>query len=182
MGITKASLATESWLSAASFQETTRVLTEAAIEGKSDQLFGLKENIIIGKLIPAGSGMERYRNISVDMPDAAGLSLRSYGFEGETEDLAAWLRDVGGSSEGAELAEISMVNGDGLGELGYAEAADASPWGRSLTSDPFGVGGEPQSEPVDAVGEASPEMSTNRSESTSNGSEDIGEGPIEGSA
>ena len=96
MGITKASLATESWLSAASFQETTRVLTEAAIEGKSDQLFGLKENIIIGKLIPAGSGMERYRNIAIDMPDAAGLSLRSYGFEGETEDIAAWLRDVGG--------------------------------------------------------------------------------------
>ena len=95
MGITKASLATESWLSAASFQETTRVLTEAAIEGKSDQLFGLKENIIIGKLIPAGSGMERYRNIAIDMPDAAGLSLRSYGFEGETEDIAAWLRDVG---------------------------------------------------------------------------------------
>ena len=58
MGITKASLATDSWLSAASFQETTRVLTEAAIEGKSDQLFGLKENIIIGKLIPAGTGME----------------------------------------------------------------------------------------------------------------------------
>ena len=95
MGITKASLATDSWLSAASFQETTRVLTEAAIEGKSDQLFGLKENIIIGKLIPAGSGMERYRNIVIDMPDAAGFSLRSYGFEGETEDLAAWLRDVG---------------------------------------------------------------------------------------
>ncbi|MGH9091361.1 MAG: DNA-directed RNA polymerase subunit beta', partial [Acidimicrobiales bacterium] len=61
MGITKASLATDSWLSAASFQETTRVLTEAAIESRSDQLFGLKENIIIGKLIPAGTGMERYR-------------------------------------------------------------------------------------------------------------------------
>ena len=61
MGITKASLATESWLSAASFQETTRVLTEAAIEGKRDQLLGLKENIIIGKLIPAGTGMLRYR-------------------------------------------------------------------------------------------------------------------------
>ena len=60
MGITKASLATDSWLSAASFQEMTRALTEAAIEGKSDHLFGLKENIIIGKLIPAGSGMERY--------------------------------------------------------------------------------------------------------------------------
>ena len=62
MGITKASLATDSWLSAASFQETTRVLTEAAIEGKSDRLFGLKENIIIGKLIPAGTGMPTYRN------------------------------------------------------------------------------------------------------------------------
>ena len=56
MGITKASLATDSWLSAASFQETTRVLTEAAIEGRSDQLLGLKENVIIGKLIPAGTG------------------------------------------------------------------------------------------------------------------------------
>jgi DNA-directed RNA polymerase subunit beta' len=63
MGITKASLATESWLSAASFQETTRVLTEAAIEGKSDSLMGLKENVIIGKLIPAGTGMRRYREV-----------------------------------------------------------------------------------------------------------------------
>jgi DNA-directed RNA polymerase subunit beta' len=65
MGITKASLATESWLSAASFQETTRVLTEAAIRGKSDPLLGLKENVIIGKLIPAGTGAPRYRNIRV---------------------------------------------------------------------------------------------------------------------
>ena len=64
MGITKASLATESWLSAASFQETTRVLTEAAIEGKSDTLLGLKENVIIGKLIPAGSGLKRYRSVA----------------------------------------------------------------------------------------------------------------------
>src|SRR5699024_8550883 len=60
MGITKASLATESFLSAASFQETTRVLTEAAIKGKVDPLLGLKENVIIGKLIPAGSGMSEY--------------------------------------------------------------------------------------------------------------------------
>ena len=75
MGITKASLATDSWLSAASFQETTRVLTEAAIEGKSDQLFGLKENIIIGKLIPAGSGMERYRDIHLEMPDAEAMPV-----------------------------------------------------------------------------------------------------------
>jgi DNA-directed RNA polymerase subunit beta' len=65
LGITKASLATDSWLSAASFQETTRVLTEAAIAAKSDQLLGLKENVIIGKLIPAGTGMGRYRNVQV---------------------------------------------------------------------------------------------------------------------
>ncbi|GAA2081361.1 DNA-directed RNA polymerase subunit beta' [Aeromicrobium tamlense] len=71
MGITKASLAVESWLSAASFQETTRVLTEAAIQGKSDSLRGLKENIIIGKLIPAGTGLERYRNIRVEPTEEA---------------------------------------------------------------------------------------------------------------
>ncbi len=71
MGITKASLATDSWLSAASFQETTRVLTDAAISAKSDPLLGLKENVIIGKLIPAGTGMTRYRNIMVKInPDA----------------------------------------------------------------------------------------------------------------
>jgi hypothetical protein len=69
MGITKASLATESWLSAASFQETTRVLTEAAIEGKNDGLEGLKENVIIGKLIPAGTGMPRYRDVGTEAPD-----------------------------------------------------------------------------------------------------------------
>ena len=65
LGITKASLATESFLSAASFQETTRVLTEAAIKGKVDPLVGLKENVIIGKLIPAGTGMSRYKDISI---------------------------------------------------------------------------------------------------------------------
>ena len=65
LGITKASLATDSFLSAASFQETTRVLTDAAIKGKVDPLLGLKENVIIGKLIPAGTGMRHYRDISV---------------------------------------------------------------------------------------------------------------------
>ncbi len=77
MGITKASLATESWLSAASFQETTRVLTEAAIEGKSDPLLGLKENIILGKLIPAGSGVTRYRSVQVKAPYHRRLSFWS---------------------------------------------------------------------------------------------------------
>ncbi len=71
MGITKASLATESWLSAASFQETTRVLTEAAMQGKRDPLVGLKENVIIGKLIPAGTGLSRYRNIQVEPTEEA---------------------------------------------------------------------------------------------------------------
>jgi DNA-directed RNA polymerase subunit beta' len=81
LGITKASLATESWLSAASFQETTRVLTEAAIEGKSDSLIGLKENVIIGKLIPAGTGMVRYRSVQpvlTDMP-ATGYAIDAFG-------------------------------------------------------------------------------------------------------
>jgi DNA-directed RNA polymerase subunit beta' len=71
MGITKASLATESWLSAASFQETTRVLTQAAMEGKSDPLMGLKENVIIGQLIPAGTGLTKYRNVSVEATEEA---------------------------------------------------------------------------------------------------------------
>ena len=65
LGITKASLATDSFMSAASFQETTRVLTDAAIKGKVDPLIGLKENVIIGKLIPAGTGMSRYRNLKI---------------------------------------------------------------------------------------------------------------------
>ncbi|GAU79697.1 DNA-directed RNA polymerase subunit beta' [Fusibacter sp. 3D3] len=75
LGITKASLATESFLSAASFQETTRVLTEAAINGKEDRLLGLKENVIIGKLIPAGTGMRYYRDIAVRSKDTFSLEI-----------------------------------------------------------------------------------------------------------
>ena len=78
MGITKASLATDSFLSAASFQETARVLTDAAIEGKVDNLTGLKENVIIGKLIPAATGMPRYRQLTV--------SVEGYGAQ-EIDDL-----------------------------------------------------------------------------------------------
>ncbi|WP_166352154.1 DNA-directed RNA polymerase subunit beta' [Phytoactinopolyspora limicola] len=77
MGITKASLATDSWLSAASFQETTRVLTEAAINAKSDPLIGLKENVILGKLIPAGTGLPRYRNIRVEPTEEAKAAMYS---------------------------------------------------------------------------------------------------------
>ena len=89
MGITKASLATDSWLSAASFQETTRVLTEAAIESRSDSLVGLKENIIIGKLIPAGTGMATYRDIATSAPDYQPMEF--YSSADEEQDLAEWL-------------------------------------------------------------------------------------------
>ncbi len=75
MGITKASLATDSWLSAASFQETTRVLTEAALGGRSDSLLGLKENVILGKLIPAGTGLSRYRDVKVEPTEEAKAAM-----------------------------------------------------------------------------------------------------------
>ncbi|GIG54836.1 DNA-directed RNA polymerase subunit beta' [Demequina activiva] len=82
MGITKASLATESWLSAASFQETTRVLTEAAMSGKSDPLLGLKENVILGKLIPAGTGLHQYRTATVEPTEEAKANLfPTFGYE-----------------------------------------------------------------------------------------------------
>ncbi|GAA1871286.1 DNA-directed RNA polymerase subunit beta' [Asanoa iriomotensis] len=77
MGITKASLATDSWLSAASFQETTRVLTDAAIHARSDSLIGLKENVIIGKLIPAGTGISKYRNVRVEPTEEAKAKVYS---------------------------------------------------------------------------------------------------------
>ncbi|HHY10339.1 MAG TPA: DNA-directed RNA polymerase subunit beta' [Firmicutes bacterium] len=85
LGITKASLATESFLSAASFQETTRVLTEASVKGRLDKLLGLKENVIIGKLIPAGTGMVRYRNVEIDV---AGLEVEEIS-ENEVVDTEA---------------------------------------------------------------------------------------------
>ncbi|MDT7699151.1 MAG: DNA-directed polymerase subunit beta, partial [Pseudonocardiales bacterium] len=99
MGITKASLATESWLSAASFQETTRILTDAAINGKRDKLVGLKENVIIGKLIPAGTGINRYRNIQVQPTEearAAAYALPSY-------DDGYYSPDVFGTGTGAAV-------------------------------------------------------------------------------
>jgi DNA-directed RNA polymerase subunit beta' len=84
MGITKASLATDSWLSAASFQETTRVLTDAAINARSDSLIGLKENVIIGKLIPAGTGISKYRNVRVEPTEEA--KAKVYSMTGYTEN------------------------------------------------------------------------------------------------
>jgi DNA-directed RNA polymerase subunit beta' len=100
MGITKASLATESWLSAASFQETTRVLTEAAIDGRGDTLNGLKENIIIGKLIPAGSGMMRYRDFGIDAPDYVPMSTYHSEDESTADVLSGrWEGKSAGSGE-----------------------------------------------------------------------------------
>ncbi|WP_040157910.1 DNA-directed RNA polymerase subunit beta' [Nigerium massiliense] len=88
MGITKASLATESWLSAASFQETTKVLTDAAIHAKSDSLVGLKENVILGKLIPAGTGLERYRNIRVEPTAEARAAAYDLSYDPYDYDIA----------------------------------------------------------------------------------------------
>jgi len=85
LGITKASLSTESFISAASFQETTKVLTEAALNGKVDRLVGLKENVIMGRLIPAGTGILRYNRIEVDVhePEPGSLLDEETGLMGE---------------------------------------------------------------------------------------------------
>ena len=104
MGITKASLATDSWLSAASFQETTRVLTDAAINAKSDSLLGLKENVIIGKLIPAGTGMPVYRNIRVEPTDDARSAAFPPGSYAEPENYAFGQ----GSGEAVPLEEYDF--------------------------------------------------------------------------
>ncbi len=109
MGITKASLATDSWLSAASFQETTRVLTEAAIESRRDGLIGLKENIIIGKLIPAGTGMEIYRDVATHAPDYTPMEY--YTSADDDLDLAdqfaQWSTTADG--EGADVLPIGSL-------------------------------------------------------------------------
>ena len=110
MGITKASLATDSWLSAASFQETTRVLTEAAIEGRRDSLVGLKENVIIGKLIPAGTGMNRYRDIDTHAPDYEPLPFYSSDTDADGDlDLAAWLADTSATTLDEDVAAFAVV-------------------------------------------------------------------------
>jgi DNA-directed RNA polymerase subunit beta' len=99
LGITKASLSTESFISAASFQETTRVLTEAAISGKVDYLRGLKENVIMGRLIPAGTGMEYYRSIRLEPDRTAQEAEEEFEYEaGEIptgEELKAKAEEVG---------------------------------------------------------------------------------------
>ena len=109
LGITKASLATNSFLSAASFQETTRVLTDAAIKGKNDKLLGLKENVIIGKLIPAGTGMKRYKNIKLDY----GVNeefMREYEERMRAEAEAAAKAFEAEEAEADAGAEVEMVS------------------------------------------------------------------------
>jgi len=108
LGITKASLATESFLSAASFQETTKVLTDASIEGKIDRLLGLKENVIIGKLIPAATGLRKYRNI--EMGPSEKVPKETY----EREALLAALQEIGSDGgDGIDLASLGLDFGGG---------------------------------------------------------------------
>src|SRR5215204_6225545 len=132
LGITKASLATDSFLSAASFQETTKVLTDAALEGKIDRLAGLKENVIIGKLIPAATGLKRYRSIEIEPAEPLPRGLDDVALL-EGDDLAAelglddgeGLQGFGPAFDTAELEEIGSGFGnttgggfDDLGDLG----------------------------------------------------------------
>jgi DNA-directed RNA polymerase subunit beta' len=108
LGITKASLNTDSFLSAASFQETTKVLTDAALEGKTDRLNGLKENVIIGKLIPAATGLKRYRRIEIE----------------PSEPLPRAIDEVGLLDQDEIAAELGLGDGEGLGG-GYGQEYDA---------------------------------------------------------
>jgi DNA-directed RNA polymerase subunit beta' len=121
LGITKASLATESFLSAASFQETTKVLTDAAIEGKVDHLLGLKENVIIGKLIPAATGLKRYRTIEIRPTEKVPMPIYT---RPETEaELLAALEEIGSDSSALDLQGLDFGGEPGNG--GGREATEA---------------------------------------------------------
>ena len=135
LGITKASLATDSFLSAASFQETTKVLTDAALEGKVDRLLGLKENVIIGKLIPAATGLKHYRTLEIEPTEpverpsademglldeeqlAAELGLEAEGLEGLGADISADFGDDFG-------ADFDLAEGDGTGRQPATDGSD----------------------------------------------------------
>jgi DNA-directed RNA polymerase subunit beta' len=126
LGITKASLATESFLSAASFQETTKVLTDASIEGKVDHLLGLKENVIIGKLIPAATGLKRYRQITISPSDSVPAHLYK---RPETEaELLAALEEIGGNGDGLDLEALGLTFGGqpGADEVSSHDAGEAT--------------------------------------------------------
>src|SRR5437879_8447407 len=132
LGITKASLATESFLSAASFQETTKVLTDAAIEGKVDRLLGLKENVIIGKLIPAATGLKRYRTIDIGPSDKVPASALA---RPQTEEQLL-----------AALEEIGTDGSDALAALGLGSVEET------------GLSDEPGQPPSDLEAEEVPEV------------------------
>ena len=143
LGITKASLATNSFLSAASFQETTRVLTDAAIKGKNDKLLGLKENVIIGKLIPAGTGMKRYRNIELD-----------YGVNAEImENFERQQAEEAARAEAEERAFLEMQQAEA--EAAAQEAADADDAAVEITM--YDEDGEDAAEAVDAAADETAE-------------------------
>ena len=130
LGITKASLATNSFLSAASFQETTKVLTEAAIKGKVDPLIGLKENVIIGKLIPAGTGMKRYRNIKIN------TEVEDYDDEDDflLDDDDLYEDDI--QNEAEETAETAdTLDADNLAEEAPEEEAEETAEAEELTEE-----------------------------------------------
>ncbi|MFM8993426.1 MAG: DNA-directed RNA polymerase subunit beta', partial [Actinomycetota bacterium] len=127
MGITKAAISTDSWLSAASFQETTRVLTEAAIDGRSDSLIGLKENIIIGKVIPAGTGMDSYNLFGIDYPGyVRPQSHTTEGDEGvEVDESVFGTASSSSSSNAATVADFQAVMGTGSGQGSDDAESDA---------------------------------------------------------
>jgi len=127
LGITKASLNTDSFLSAASFQETTKVLTDAALEGKIDRLNGLKENVIIGKLIPAATGLKRYRRIEIEPSQPLPRGIDEVGLL-DHDDLAAELgltdgESLGGFAGGLEpdLSDLENIGNGGSSSLGFAD-------------------------------------------------------------
>ena len=108
LGVTKASLNNESFLAAASFQDTTRVLTEAVVEGKTDHLFGLKENVIIGKLIPAGTGWDRYNAAQIEAGESTDVLIDT-----EAMDMSSG----GDMAERASIEDDSAVDGQGSSEV-----------------------------------------------------------------
>ncbi len=136
LGITKASLATNSFLSAASFQETTRVLTDAAIKGKTDKLTGLKENVIIGKLIPAGTGMKRYKNIKIDYGVNAEIMedyVRQQQLEAQRRQEEAMRREA--EEAAAEPDDASLQEEDAAAGGFDDESFDAEALGRTPAGD-----------------------------------------------
>ena len=118
LGITKASLATESFVSAASFQETTRVLTEAAVSGKVDSLHGLKENVIVGRLIPAGTGAPRYRRTVVEPVPQDEVEVRP-----EPKSLYPEMAETAVALLEAQLGEIGAARVDSRADVQYSSAA-----------------------------------------------------------